>query len=306
MKPTLVHEHGESVSVRFRDRTLFRYVYQPDTPADQAPKPYFHPVCSLSGNCLTNLRPNDHPWHHALCHTITRVGDVNFWGGPSYRKEGGYQFRDDNGRQVHRKWTNLEPGEGSVSLEHQLDWIAPDDSVLLAEERGIRAMVFEDESGWALSFRSNLKNIAGRPLDLGNYHSSFGLAGSHYTGLLMRMTREYIFPCGDAQMKVLAAGGLVGVDAVHGANVRWAALTGRHDGTLDRTTSIFVDDSPGQPVHWFVRDELPAVGFSFQFDRDRRLEIDGELVLRHRLIFAEGVLEPDQIEALVQDESAGG
>lgn len=300
MNIQLVHELGESVSARFRDRTLFRYVYQPDLPVEQSPKPYFHPVCSLSGNRLSNLSPNDHPWHHALCHTITRVGDVNFWGGPSYREEGGYQFRNDNGRQVHRGWTRLEPGDRSVSLEHQLEWVDPDESVLLMEARGMDATVLDDESAWVLAFSSNLRNVAGRALDLGNYHSSFGLAGSHYTGLLMRMTREYVFPCGDAQMQILAAGGLVGVDAVHGANVRWAALTGRHDESLDRTTSIFIDDSPGQPVHWFVRDQLPAVGFSFQYDRDQRLEADEELVLRHRLIFAEGALDVERIEGLVR------
>jgi len=293
------HEHGEAVTVGFRDRMLFRYVYSPDTPADQAPKPFFHPVHTLSGNCLTNLRPNDHPWHHALCHTITRVGEANFWGGPSYREDGGYQFRDDNGRQVHREWLTLGKDERSASLEHRLDWIDFGGATLLEEIRGIGAAVVEGDAAWVLTFSSNLRNVAGRHLDLGNYHSSFGLAGSHYTGLLMRMTREYVFPCGDPKMQILAAGGLVGVDAVHGANTHWAALSGRHDESLDRTTTIFVDDSPGQPVHWFVRDKLPAVGFSFQYDRDHRLEVDEEIVLRHRLIFAEGALEPDQIEALV-------
>ena len=41
------HEHGEAVTVGFRDRTLFRYVYSPDTPADQAPKPFFLSTPSL-------------------------------------------------------------------------------------------------------------------------------------------------------------------------------------------------------------------------------------------------------------------
>ena len=299
----LSHTHGESVTVSHRDRPLLRYVYRPDVPAVESPKPYFHPVRTLSGNCLTNLRPNDHPWHHALCHTITRVGEVNFWGGPSYRAEGGYQFRGDQGRQEHREWSELGlTPQGGVRMEEQVDWVNPEGRVLLEEKRSLAVTVEGDETAWTLGFSSTLSNVSGEPLDLGNYHSSLGLKGSHYTGLLMRMTREYVFPCGDKQMRILGAGGLSGVEQVHGARVNWVALAGRHDTTLDRTTSIFVDDSPGNPVHWFVRDTLPAVGFSFQFDEDKHLEADGELVLRHRLIFAEGALEAEAIEALVRRE----
>ena len=41
-------------------RRLFRYVFRPETSADESPRPYLHPVCTLSGAELTTFRPNDH------------------------------------------------------------------------------------------------------------------------------------------------------------------------------------------------------------------------------------------------------
>lgn len=296
----LSHAHGDSITVRFGDRELFRYVYCSKVAAVESPKPYFHPLRTLSGNCLTNFRPNDHAWHHALCHTISRVGEVNYWGGPSYRPEGGYEFRGDQGRQVHQAWSRLGLEGDEPVMEEELEWVGPDDSVQLSETRKLVVSVRPDASAWTLRFFSRLTNVSGADLELGNYHSSFGLKGSHYTGLLMRMARDFLF-CSDfdAEVGVMGEGGLSGVDQVHGAQARWVALAGRHDTTLDRTTTIFIDDSPAGPVHWFVRDKLPAVGFSFQFDQDQCLEAGADLVLDHRLIMAEGSLSAGEVEAMI-------
>lgn len=295
----LSHLHGDSITVRYGDCELFRYVYCSQVAAEESPKPYFHPLRTLSGNCLTNFRPNDHPWHHALCHTISRVGEVNYWGGPSYRPEGGYEFRGDQGRQVHRAWTRLALDGDVPTMEEALEWVGPDGTVQLREARNLEVSVRPDASAWSLRFVSTLTNVSGVDLDLGNYHSSFGLEGSHYTGLLMRMARDYLFCDFDSEVGIMGEGGRKGVDQVHGVQGRWVALAGRHDTTLDRTTTIFVDDSPGGPVHWFVRDKLPAVGFSFQFDQDQCLKAGADLVLDHRLIMAEGALDAQGVEALV-------
>ena len=118
----LHHEPHRHVEVSTGDGVvLFRYVYVPNTPANEAPRPYAHPVRSLAGDTLTNFRPHDHPWHHALSLTITSVSGVNFWGGPSHRAADGYAWRDDHGVQVHRAWEGLSPNR----LEERLDWCEP-------------------------------------------------------------------------------------------------------------------------------------------------------------------------------------
>src|SRR6185503_13810634 len=100
---------------------LWRYVYLSGAPANEAPRPYAHPIWSPAGDVLTNFRPNDHPWHHGLSLTITSVDGVNFWGGPTHQAADGYQWRHDHGTQVHRAWPSLAPER----LEESLDWCEP-------------------------------------------------------------------------------------------------------------------------------------------------------------------------------------
>src|SRR5690606_13279555 len=95
---------GELSIVRTEGETLWTYHYEPETPANESPRPYVHPLYSIDGDVLTNWRPNDHPWHHGLSLTLTSVDGVNFWGGPSHRAEDGYRWREDHGVQRHVSW----------------------------------------------------------------------------------------------------------------------------------------------------------------------------------------------------------
>ncbi len=62
----LVHTLDSHVDLLFGDTRLFRYVYCPDTPAVESPKPYFHPLRTLAGETVTCFRPHDHLWHTGL------------------------------------------------------------------------------------------------------------------------------------------------------------------------------------------------------------------------------------------------
>ncbi len=258
---------------------LWRYVYAPATPANEAPRPYAHPVCSLAGDVLTNFRPNDHPWHHALSLTLTSVNGVNFWGGPTHRAADGYVWRDDHGTQLHRAWESLTPER----LEQSLDWCElRSGRVLLRERRVLHTSV--TENAWTLGWTSELRNVTGREILLGNYHASGGLAGSHYTGLQFRGARELLDEHGDTTIGIAAEGGLVGEAAVHGAAARWMEWSCQHDGSLRRTRIRF--EQPDGGVHWFVRAKNPVAAFAFHREHTQSLPADGQLRLDHRLIFS--------------------
>jgi hypothetical protein len=257
---------------------LWRYVYAPDTPANESPRPYAHPVCSLAGDTLTNFRPNDHPWHHALSLTIASVDGVNFWGGPSHRAADGYQWRADHGAQVHRRWTTLTPER----LEETLDWREPKTGrVLLHEHRVLQTTVAAD--AWTLRWSSELRNALGYDLVLGNYHALGGLGGSHYTGLQFRGARELLDQHGDATIGVTAEGDRAGETAVHGADARWMEWSCLHDGSLRRTRIRF--ENPAGPIPWFVREKNPLAAFAFHREHPQRLAVGGTLHLDHLLTF---------------------
>ena len=257
---------------------LWRYVYAPATPANESPRPYAHPVNSLFGDVLTNFRPNDHPWHHGLSLTLTSVAGVNFWGGPSNRPADGYQWRDDHGAQLHRAWIALDPAR----LEETLAWCEPKSGRELLHERRVMQTALVP-GGWSLRWTSELRNVAGHELTLGNYTSAGGLAGSHYTGLQFRGARGLLDEHGDATIGVRAEGGRSGEREVHGEAARWMEWACQHDGSLRRTRIRF--ENPSGPLPWFVRPAQPLAAFAFHREHPQPLATGATLSLDHLLSF---------------------
>jgi hypothetical protein len=275
----LRHEPHSYVEIVTSDGALlFRYVYQPHTPANEAPRPYAHPVCALAGDVLTNFRPNDHPWHHGLSLTLTSVDGVNFWGGPTHHAIDGYRWREDHGAQVHRAWHALTPER----LEEALDWCDPRSGRVLLHERRVLTPTLVAH-GWSLGWASELFNAAGHDLVLGNYHALGGLAGSHYTGLQFRGARDLLDEHGDAAIGISAAGGLAGEAVVHGTPAEWMEWSCQHDGSLRRTRIRF--ENPGGPLPWFVRAKNPIAAFAFHREHPQPLAAGATLRLEHRLTF---------------------
>ena len=261
-------------------RLLLRYVFRPETPAEESPRPYMHPVNTLAGELLTNFRPNDHRWQHALSFTITCVSDHNFWGGPSYRKNDGYDWRSDHGFQQHVAWQE----KSAARLAHTLDWRAHGGELLLQEDRRLSVSLINEKS-WSLRWAATLKNVSGRTLQLGQYHSAQGLAGSHYTGLQFRGARDLLDDHGDAAIGIFAEGGLSGESAIHGSRAQWMEWRGQKDGSQRRVTIRFSNNLAR--AHWFVRRQNPLATFPFQYDRDLLLVDGGTLAVDHELTFSD-------------------
>jgi Methane oxygenase PmoA len=259
---------------------LLRYVFRPDTPAEESPRPYAHPVNSLAGEVLTNFRPNDHRWHHALSFTINCLAEHNFWGGVSYRKNNGYQWRGDHGYQQHVAWL-----ERSAScLRHAVNWRTGAGELLLQEERTL-IFTLVSPKAWSLRWVATLKNESGKSLQLGHYHSSQGLTGSHYSGLQFRGTRDLLDEHGDDSVGVFAGGGLSGEESIHGAAAQWMEWRGQKD-TSQRKVVIRFANNTG-PIHWFLRKKNPLVAFPFQYDRDLVLAEGAAFTIDHSLTFTD-------------------
>lgn len=100
---TLTHEHGRSLWVRHRGRSLLRYVYQPWDAQLESPRPYFHPIHTLGGDEVSLYRPHDHVWHKGIAWSLPNVGPANFWGGTTYRRPRRRPGRRAGGvRRLHR------------------------------------------------------------------------------------------------------------------------------------------------------------------------------------------------------------
>ncbi|MFZ9681626.1 MAG: PmoA family protein [Cephaloticoccus sp.] len=283
MSTLRLEQHAdEAVSLHCGDQLLCHYVYRSAVEAKEAPKPYFHPVKSLAGDTLTNFRPNDHPWHHALSFTLNNVSGANFWGGPTCLQDG-YKWRDDHGAQLHQAWRRLEASGDTAVLEHSLEWKRLDE-VLFREARAITIKVDVAEKSWTLHWQGQLTNVSGRALSLGNPSSRGGLKGSHYCGLQFRGAREFLDDHLDPSIKVLAGGGREGVDQVHGAVAEWMEWHGQLDTTLNRVVIRFTNHTG--PLQWFMRRNYPLAAFPIQADEDLEVAAGADLVIDHSLTFS--------------------
>ena len=71
----LQHDLNESIALidPARELTLWKYTYA------GKPKPFFHPLCTPAGHCISIFEPHDHPWHRGLWFTIKLINGENFW-----------------------------------------------------------------------------------------------------------------------------------------------------------------------------------------------------------------------------------
>src|SRR5215472_4554091 len=162
---TTTHLLGRHVEVRRGDRLLLRYVYAPDTPQVESPRPYFHPLRTLAGDTVTIFRPHDHLWHHGLSMTSANLSGENFWGGPTYVDGRGYAMLDNIGRTVHEEWERLEPD----GLLERLGWITQAGERWLDEDREIAVVEVDLDSGhWVLLLKFHFRNTSGHELELGS------------------------------------------------------------------------------------------------------------------------------------------
>ncbi|GAA2345177.1 PmoA family protein [Dactylosporangium salmoneum] len=258
------HALGRSVTVCTGDVALFTYVYRPDTPRLESPKPYVHPIRTLAGDVVSVFRPHDHVWHKGIAWSLPHVGEHNFWGGPTYVHGGSYVQLDNNGSAVHRWMTNLSTDGDTASLAHELDWISQQGDMVIDEHRTLTAALVDDQT-WTLVFDTAMTNVSGGTLTLGSPTTN-GRENAGYGGLLWRGPRS--FTGGTVQSP-----DAVGADDLRGTRAEWFAFRGKHDETGRSSTIVIVDDTgnPRHPPQWFTRSEVfaclnPAPFFSAEFE----------------------------------------
>jgi hypothetical protein len=290
----LKHKFHESLDLSYDDQPLFRYVYQPDMPENESRKPYFHPVHTLGGNEVTCYRPHDHVWHKGIQLTMAHLSGQNFWGGNSYVHGEGYVQLPNNGGMYHDGWDVMTCDDQVASFCERLTWRTQAGEEWMGEVRRIDVTVPDPNSGvWFLDMAFELTNIRGEALVFGS-PTTEGRPMAGYGGLFWRGPRSF------RDGSILASDDQAGPD-VMGKPASWLAYTGKHDGTGDSSTLIFVDhpDNLRHPNKWFVRDTpFACASFAFMFDEEYILPPGETLSLRYRIAIADDERKRSEIEAL--------
>ncbi|MEV8066829.1 PmoA family protein [Streptomyces sp. NPDC085995] len=275
------------------------YVYRPDTPVEESPKPYLYPLKTLSGAPVGVYRPWDHRWHKGLQMTWSHLSGDNFWGGPTYTPGApghGYVWHRNQGRQVHRGFDSQNDGGTEVSLIQSLDWVASSDETWIDETRTLRFHGADAAGGiWALDFTTDLTNVHSRPLEMGS-PTTHGRPNAGYTGLFWRGPRAW------TGADVVAADGRRG-DDVMGTEASWAAVIGEHD-EIDGGATVLAyagTSSAGAPTKWFARSSsFACLNPSPAFDTEIKLAPGETLHLSHRLVFIDHMTEVDELHGIAE------
>ncbi|MEU6408321.1 PmoA family protein [Microbispora sp. NPDC046933] len=277
-----VHELGRSVTVTCGNVELLTYVYAPDTPVLESPKPYIHPIRTLGGALVSLYRPHDHVWHKGIAWSLPNVGEHNFWGGPTYVRSRSYVQLDNNGSATHRKMTRLTSAEDRAEIGHTLDWTSQAGAPVIAESRSLTTTVLNPAT-WTLVFDTAMTNVSGAALVFGS-PTTKGRENAGYGGLFWRGPRSFTGG-------VLQSPETTGGDELRGTHAEWFAFLGRHDETGQYSTILMVDDTanPRHPPQWFVRSEefaclCPAPFFSQEVE----LPDGGTLRFRYAVVVADG------------------
>ncbi len=265
------------------DVPVARYVVDPPLDARDGRRPYLHPVRTLAGTVVTDELPADHRWHNGASLTVPDVNGSNLWGGRTYRRADGYQWRDDHGRIAHTGWTARAPHR----LAHHLQWRDRDGAVLLTESRELTAGALAP-TAWALDLAYTLTAPVDRDVTLGSPATNGRPGGAGYGGFFWRAAST-----APAHTFTATADG---EEAVNGSAEPWLAFTGTGP---DGSAYTLVFTGLGDGDRWFVRTSMyPGVCVAFAFDRPRVVPAGTARAGRHRVAVADGRLDRAAVAAL--------
>lgn len=192
---------------------------------EKANHPYFDVLRSLDhAGALVNHAPWDHRWHHGLWWSWKFVNDVLFWEDhPDY---GGNRI--GLGRSTVGSHVVDVDADGRPRVREELSWrVDESGQQLFAESRTLTAIrtVVGGRPVWAIDWDQRWTASVDVHLTTTPYPE---ISWGGYGGLAYRPARSMV-----ERERIVADGGRVGVEAVHGKPAAWAAYTGCVDGAGD-------------------------------------------------------------------------
>ena len=260
--------------------------------AVNTPKPYFHPLRTLSGTVVTGFAPDDHPWHHGLQFAFPRVGDHNLWGGGTYfGPDRGYEVVDDQGSIRHLSWGEVIVSGDSVRFSHELEWVGHNGERLLTEDRDVTATIDEETESWVLQFDSTLTNATGAPIGLAT-PAQRGRPDGGYGGLFLRLAEDVQADRLIGDSRDLAASG----DASRTLIIQAHTPDDEH---ITLGLSFVPGASPGVQkwLYRFAPEPFSAVGWAGAYDDGFDLGADESITFSHRLAVHDGTVDAEVVRA---------
>ncbi|MCF3145199.1 DUF6807 family protein [Streptomyces platensis] len=294
-----VQEMAEDLEFAYEQQSLMTYVRNPqdgDSPMATAQYPYIHPLRTLSGHEVTEVKPATHPYQHGLFLSAQNVAESNFWGPATYLPVHGYVLRDDRG-DIRSQKHEVYGSAGAAGVNEKLHWVSKQGMVLLEEDRVIEVeRVDPAESCWVLRFSYTLRNVTDEWIHFATPGSdgrkdSTGRPGWGYSGLFWRGPMSM-------QNGLIVGPETSGEQQLDGDSTAWLGYVGRV-AAQESSTLIFVND-PENHTTWYANSsEYPGVGFGIAARQRRFLAPTASLTRNHRVCIADGSWNREKMSAYV-------
>ena len=277
-EPFDIEDRGETIAVSSAGRPLLEYQL-----ASRPRKSYVSRLFSPAGVQILRDAPQDHLHHHSLMFAVA-VDGVDFW---SENDACGSQ------KPVGKAVTKTVSGGGlaSATIEHRLDWMAPNaPDPLLTESRTVAVLRTEKLGATMLVWKCRLSPPPGR--------KSATLTGSTYFGLGARFIQSM-----DADGHFQNADGKTGVEDTNDRRSAWCAYSAKADGKPVTFAMFDCPTNPRHPATWFTLEK----GFAYlaaTLDLSKRpliVEAGKPLELRYGVALWDGQVSKDQIHAIYRE-----
>ncbi len=267
-------------------------------------KPILWPIIGPTGSKMTRDYPmldtagerQDHPHHRSLWFAHLNVNGYNFWAEKaSYDKA---KKKDEEiaklGLQKHREFTRLQGGKDKGFITSVTDWIAPDGSKLLEDER--RITFSATPAARIIDFDIDLKATEGPVTFADNKDGVFGLRLPTNLDVEQKDT-------GHQPGHIINSNGLTDA-AAWGKPASWVDYYGT---VKDEPLGVAILNHPGSfryPTTWHVRTYglFAANCFGYHdFDKtaqpgDHTIAKGDTLKFRYRVIFHQGDVKAAKLD----------
>ncbi len=236
-----VTREDEHVNITINGKPFTAFYFGSD-----APKPYLHPLRTVTGVVVTRSFPmdaipgedTDHPHQRGLWFTHGDVNGVNLWA------EGAGM-----GKVVLKTLGKLVSGKDTGSLTADFQWQGPDGKPLLDESRIMSFTQIGSEN--IIDFELTLKPAGDAPVVLGDTKEGM------FAIRLVKSLEEAQpgkCPASVCTGKMVSSEGGHGMKEIWGKRAKWVDYTGIVEG---QKQGIAIFDSPKNPKHpayWHARD----------------------------------------------------
>ena len=278
----LTQEPGQSVSLLAGDQALWTLHHR-----KAEGKPYFHPVCTPDGTCLTWLRPGDHRWHRALWFSWKHINGLNYW---EENRQGLSQGRTEVADVKAR-----QAPDGSTAIVMLLDYHPPDKPAVLKERRTIAATLPDDAGAYRMDW-THVFTAQDAAVELSRTPTKAegGPAWGGYAGLSFRAVKAMTaYQTLDSEGRRNMAG--------HGQHARWLDFSGTVDPKTKRAAGVAFFDHPSNPRHPTPMYIIMSGHFgycspAFLFDKPHTLPKGQSLTLFYRVLIHPGRATKAQLD----------